>query len=193
MVSPEIATLEPLLAEVVQVADSEVFLSGTDSRDSWTVEFGVYSLGCAVRPVSDYVASIDATEPDTPYVSLQNDVLSVVEAPYRALNSYAPQEFKRTVGGTIESISKAIDRNPRLASFAQQVSQSDSRIGDVTESRGYMGTSIAQQLAGVVYSRALTLSRRYAPTEMLLEAYRAGLFVFGWDWEEEVVLCLRPE
>jgi len=80
----------------------------------------------------------------------------------------------------------------RVMELAQKVYAEDASIGDLEETHYQILSSIWEHFESLIAARMLTLSRRYAPVEAVFTAHKLGLFPWGWDYETDSILCLRP-
>lgn len=189
----DISLIMFLIDEVAEVLHSPALLRGGDERESHTIPFGDDSVyGWKVVNVSEYVRSIDIETDDTPYLDL-NELLSTVEKSYRFFNSHAPIiTISQALQRHFEGIYELLEKSTGAQRLIDRVYDADKKHLDRKKYYEHVLNTVINHFWGCAYSRVVTLSRRFPVTEVLLDAYAAGLFPFGWSFDDDCALCVRP-
>jgi hypothetical protein len=189
----DIPHLMRLIDEVAEILHSPVLFSGSDETESKDITFGddsVYSW--KVVDISEYLWSIDIKRDDTPYLDL-NELLSTVEKSYRFFDSYAPiSVIDKACQKPFENFHKVLDKSSGAQKLIDSAYRADNQHLDRDKYYEHVLNTVMNHFSAIVYARITTLSRRFPVTEVLLDAYAAGLFPFGWSFDDDCALCVRP-
>jgi len=149
-------------------------------------------VGCEIRSIAEYIEGSRVDTQESDYLTLENDFLSKIEATYQFVRSYSAPEFTSVMRDKIGRVSKAVTASGGIRRFAAMAAHADDQRVDEKTHVQHVSTCLSRQCAAIMYGRALTLSTRFAPLEVLFDALRTGLFPYGWSWESESVLCVQP-
>ncbi|MDR2169048.1 MAG: hypothetical protein LBP59_02795 [Planctomycetaceae bacterium] len=183
------------LNEVKIVMESKSFLSGVNEPVSICIACGdgeqLYQ--CQIKSLVDFFYCIDINNSITAYTRLEEYIIEPISSAYVYLGNYTPIYTKRSISNFCESIIKSTVENPNLSSFLKYISNSrtfdDNQLFSL---HNHVVSAISRHVGVIIDARILTLSKRLVPIELLLEAYRAGLYPFGWDFTERSLYCLNP-
>jgi hypothetical protein len=184
-------TIKRLLDEVVEFVENDRLFAPTGTVARQFVCLGSV-IKYEVRNISEYIQSIRVEFEESDFLTLENDFISKVETYFEFFRCYQPEEFTHVTRDAHLRLSKGLSKSSRVVAFAQEAAESDDRDVDFYEYRRHIDTCLSRQLAAILSARALTLSATFAPTEVMFDALQSGLFPFGWSWETECVLCVRP-
>jgi hypothetical protein len=93
----------------------------------------------------------------------------------------------------IESITKSTAENPNMTLLLDFIAKGRILSTDKLLSlHNHVVSTISRHIRVIIEARVLTFSKRIIPIELLFEAYRAGLYPFGWDFEDASLYCLNP-
>lgn len=181
--------LRDLVQEVIDLACSGHLLVPTTDDTSRSFDNGRTILSWRVVEISEFIASTDLNAEWSSYRELE-ELISKAETAYHFVSSHSPPEEGEIVSSAIDRVIKGINTDANVSQFAKEVWAVEKNSG-AAETLSHIRTCIASHLAGLIYTRALSLSKRFTPCEVVLDAYRAGLFPFGLDWETDSILCNR--
>lgn len=189
MFEVDLKTLCDLVREVIDLARSGRLLAPTTDEASRSFNNGRTILSWRVVEISEFIAITELNGEWSSYRELE-ELISKVETAYHFFSSHSPPEEGDIVGNAIDQVVKGINADTNVSLFAKELWEVE-KHGIAAETLSHIRTCIARHFAGLIYGRALSLSKRFTPLEVLLDAYQAGLFPFGLDWETESILCLR--
>lgn len=190
----DIQQLMALIEEVADVLNSSSLLNGSETKNFHEISFGdnrVY--GWKVVDLSDYLSSINIENEDTPYLDL-NEILGQVRSSYHFFRSYSPihvtdEAIEKNGFGQIH---KLISSSNNAQRFIDILYRADDQKQDRAQYLDHVLNTASNHFHAILYSRITTLSRRFPVTESLLDAYASGLVPFGWSYDDDCVLCVRP-
>lgn len=180
-----------LIDEVVDWARSDTLFIQREMAGQLECQFGMERISCVIKDCRDFLRAIDVTDERTSYQEL-DDIIEQIESYYRTVDSFSPLDFSDSVIERVSVACESIGKQPSVRQLAAAITVIERNRGGTDEMSAHIATTVGRHLSAVIYARALTLSRRYGPTEMVFQAYRKGLFPFGWSWENTEVLCVDP-
>ncbi len=191
--------LSELLDEVVGLVSSPGFLSGKDAAATKVYTFGDINIAWAVTEVSEYIRAIDVNNDDTPFLEMENRILLPIRKFHNMVHSYGLSIISDFQYSKFEKIDRLVTNSDRVHTFAKSVAAAEYLSNDPENTWSHILTTMLNHLNTVMSSRTILLSRRFAPVETLFNAYKDGLFPFGWVWGDadseikiDTILCLRP-
>ncbi|MCY2990825.1 MAG: hypothetical protein NTY19_23550 [Planctomycetota bacterium] len=180
-----------LIDEVVEWARSDTLFVQKEMAGQLERQFGMEKISCVIKDGRDFLRAIDVTNEQTSYQEL-DEIIEQIESYYRTVDSFSPLDFSHSIIDKVSAACESVGKQSSVRQLAEAMTSIERRCGGIDEMSAHIATTVARHLSAVIYARALTLSRRYGPTEMVFLAYRKGLFPFGWSWENAEVLCVDP-
>ncbi|MGL4942987.1 MAG: hypothetical protein ACRC46_07335 [Thermoguttaceae bacterium] len=189
-------TLEDLINEVREVVESHSFLRGNEIAHSFSIDTDRTVLEGRICPLEELIDAVSTVKDETPYTVLDDFIISVVARAYNGLSYYFPENQDAFVENSIAKIVGIADRSQNEIDFVDSLpykwKSSDSKVSFLSHIR----VTVSGHIAAIIQARVLTLSRRFAPTELLLKAYKFGYYPFGrsdGDGSPPTLLCYNPE
>jgi uncharacterized protein YaaR (DUF327 family) len=188
--------LMPLLEEVRDVFTSKNYLAGMSVPKKVCRLRDEEEFVCECKNLDFYFKCISSKNPKTAYTEMDSRLIDYAGELTTVMNNYSTQEFKNTIRDFISSITSIIDNNYKTKNFSDYILQEGQSCGILTENdipwyRRTIFVTIDRQMAAIIQMRTITLSRRFIPLELILDAYKCGLYPFGWDFMTNTVYCLN--
>jgi hypothetical protein len=186
--------LMPLLEEVRTVFTSDNFLSGYDSLEPIIWRCDEEEFRCQIKDLDFYHYCILSANENTPYTEMDSRLIEYTGEIFYSLDNYSTQHFKDIIVNFRLSITNTTDHNPKLFALVENIIK-DRKIKkeDIFLYKNHVIVTVARHVAAIVQMRTITLSRRFIPLELILDAYRKGLYPFGWSLKDNTIYCLNPD
>lgn len=187
--------LEELLEEIKNVFLSKRFLSGSvESIPDIEMRTGMIAYTCKVGSVDLFFDSISIANERTIYTDLEEDILLFASRAYYKLSSYLEQRQEECISNQISSIVKAACNATAADALVDALAKKRGLNDNDAESlQDVITGTISRHIAAIAHIRVVTLSRRFMPLELLLRAYKEGLFPFGLSYQDGSLCCLNPK
>jgi hypothetical protein len=195
-ISENIPIIQEYLDEIKTVMESNSFLSGTDKSSTVSIAYGDDSsrqCQCKIKSLDVFFDCISTSNQVTAYTRLEEDIIEPVNCAYVYLSNYTSRQVEDYISNAIELITKSTAENPNMTLLLDFISKG--RIfsaNKLLSLHNHVVSAISRHIGVIIEARVLTFSKRIIPIELLLEAYRAGLYPFGWDFEDNSLFCLNP-
>jgi uncharacterized protein YaaR (DUF327 family) len=189
--------LMPLLEEVRDVFTSENYLAGMNVPQKICRLRDEEEFVCENKNLVFYFECISSKNSQTAYTEMDSRLIDYAEELTTTMDSYLTQEFKNLIRDFISSITNITDNNRKTKDFSDYIIQEGQSRGILTKNdipwyRRTIYVTVARQASAIVQMRTVTLSRRFIPLELILDAYKGGLYPFGWDFRTNTIYCLNP-
>lgn len=182
---------EDLFNEILEVVSSEQFLHGVKTVPEITYFYKQQKrYSCAVKPVSDFLYSINANNNTTPYTVLNEDIIVKTYRNYVFFDSYTINQYG--AAQYTERLTSITDNSPKLDRFVQFLVSNGAEKKEIANLRSHILGAIAENLCMIVQARFLTLQKNFIPAELIYDAYKVGLYPYGWSYEEDSLVCINP-
>ncbi|MDR2168641.1 MAG: hypothetical protein LBP59_00685 [Planctomycetaceae bacterium] len=189
----DLNVLMPLLEDVRNVFTSDNFLCGNDSNIQISRWRDKEEFKCEIKDIDFYHYCILASNENTPYTELDNDLVDYASELYCKLANYTSREFVYFIDNWMESITNTTDKNPQLHALMEYVIKKKKIASDQMHNyRRHGVVTVSRHVGAITSMRTVILSKRFIPIELMLEAYRNGLYPFGWSFMDNTIYCLNP-
>lgn len=184
---------DAVFEEVMNVVSSSHFLSGTEHFESIgiTPVGHSYSYNCQLSSVREFLHSISANEEDSAYTALEKMVIQPVARSFYAFNSFAISKYSDAIDRYMHKITDITDKHSKIDLLVHFIKEHDQRA-ETECLRDRIVIDISKHFFMILQSRILTLRNNYVPAKLMLEAYKVGLYPFGWSRENDTLLCINP-
>jgi hypothetical protein len=185
--------LMPLLEEVRTVFTSDNFLSGYDPPEPIIRMCDEEEFRCQIKDLDFYHYCILSANENTPYTEMDSRLIEYTGEIFYSLGNYSTQQFKEFITNFRSSITDITDHNPKLFALVENIIKNKKiEKGDIIAYKNHVIVTVARHVAAIIQMRTITLSRRFIPLELILDAYRKGLYPFGWSFKDNTIYCLNP-
>jgi hypothetical protein len=175
--------------------ESESFLSGTNKPLTVSIAYGDDSrqCQCKIKSLDVFLDCISASNQVTAYTRLEEDIIEPVNCAYVYLSNYISKQVENYISNVRESITKSTAENPNMTLLLDFISEGHIfSANKLLSLHNHVVSAVSRHIGVIIEARVLTFSKRIIPIELLLEAYRVGLYPFGWDFDDNSLYCLNP-
>ncbi|GHT46377.1 hypothetical protein FACS189454_07430 [Planctomycetales bacterium] len=171
--------LNQLMSEVKTVVTTETFLQGSRVPPNISYDIGSEIVCCRLCTIEEMFDSLSTKRDRTPYTLLDDFVVEKVERAYDGFTCYFHKDIKNQINEFVNNLVRITNTCPQVESFVNHISQNKLFHESQIKLYFHVITTISRHVAVIIEARALTLCKRFIQTELLFEAYKAGLYPFG--------------
>jgi hypothetical protein len=188
--------INELMYEVKTIIMAKTFLRGISKDPNIFFDIGSENIHCRLCSVEELFNSISTKRDQTPYTLLDDFVVEKVARAYNGFACYFHKDMKKQTSDFITNLVQITDSCLPIEKFVNQISQNKLSHESQINLHSHVTITVSRYLTAIIEARVLTLSKRFIQTELLLEAYKTGLYPFGWEFgegaEPQSLLCYNP-
>jgi len=172
-------SIESLVNEVVEAARQyEVRLSETD-RSRWKT-----------ASAATFCSDIHVDSEESVYRLLLDVLVSPMEQSYRFVNSHRDDRIAQLLRSKTEEVVETLGRNTTLKSLASRLAGQPGVALSEPELWDFIFQHVSGMYIVVLQARALTNSKSITFCEGILDSLCLGALPYGWDIDDDLMVCL---
>jgi hypothetical protein len=182
------------LNEIKDIITSENFLSGYDGIHDIEIPINGKLYHRKISTIEQYFFCTSIKNNDTFFTKLIEDIIEQIAAAEMFLHNFTKRQVNYDVLRTTSTESP--QNRKKIEDLLDYITQDRKIECNDKNERSNLYHHLCRTISGnidiIIRARILTLSKRIIPTELMLDAYRLGLYPFGWSYEDYTLYCLNP-
>jgi hypothetical protein len=185
--------LTPLLEEIFEVFSLNTFLNGNTNIEKIMMSCDNYEYSYVVTNIDVFLQNIDINNEETFFTELESSIIDYVLDLYVSIGNYTLEEDKNKISLFERKIISIPSKKQKVENYINYISQKYNLDEKKKFSlHQHFVCTISRHISAIIEMRTITLSKRFIPLELVLEAYRHGLYPFGWSSDDDILFCVNP-